>query len=59
YNFFVRRSKSQNADLDDFANDLLALAEHPGFTLRTGECQSAAGASTTLVRGESAREALA
>lgn len=59
YNFFVRRSKSQNADLDDFANDLLGLAEHRGFTLRTGERQGAAGASATPVRGETAQGALA
>lgn len=59
YNFFVRRGKSQNADLDDFANDLLALAEHRGFMLRAEQRQGAAGASAMPVRGEIAREALA
>ena len=28
FNFFVRRSKSVGADLDDFANDFLNLAQH-------------------------------
>jgi len=61
YNFFVRRSKSLNADLDDFANDLLTLAEKRGFALRTDQRHGAAPtpASATPLRKDTAREALA
>lgn len=34
YNFFTRRVKAFNADLDEFANDLLTLAHKQGFRLR-------------------------
>lgn len=33
YNFFVRRVKAFNADLDEFANDLLTLAQKQDFRL--------------------------
>lgn len=59
YNFFVRRSKSLHADLDDFANDLLALAQQRGFALRSEHRQSAAPAAAATVRREPTREALA
>jgi biopolymer transport protein ExbB len=56
YNFFIRRSKSLNADLDDFANDLLTLGEKRGFALRAEQRH---GASPTPLRKDTAREALA
>jgi biopolymer transport protein ExbB len=61
YNFFIRRSKSLNADLDDFANDLLTLEEKRGFALRTDQRHGAAPtpASATPLRKDTAREALA
>jgi len=33
YNFFVRRTKTVTADLDDFANDFLNLAQHAALRL--------------------------
>jgi len=59
YNFFVRRSKSLNADLDDFANDLLILAEMRGFKLRAEQRQNTVPAAPTPLRKDSAREAVA
>ncbi|KAA0088633.1 MotA/TolQ/ExbB proton channel family protein [Trinickia soli] len=59
YNFFVRRSKSLHADLDDFANDLLALAQQRGFALRSEHRHGATPATATTVRRGSTREALA
>jgi biopolymer transport protein ExbB len=59
YNFFVRRSKSLNADLDDFANDLLTLAEKRAFAPRPGERHGSGPASATPLRQDTAREALA
>jgi biopolymer transport protein ExbB len=59
YNFFIRRSKSLNADLDDFANDLLILAEKRGFKLRAEQRQGATPAAPTPLRKDSAREAVA
>ena len=59
YNFFVRRSKSLNADLDDFANDLLILAEKRDFKLRAEQRQSTTPAAPTPLRKDSAREAVA
>ncbi|WP_206951458.1 MotA/TolQ/ExbB proton channel family protein [Trinickia acidisoli] len=59
YNFFVRRSKTLSADLDDFANDLLALAEKRDFKLRTEPRPGTVPASATPLRKETAREALA
>jgi biopolymer transport protein ExbB len=59
YNFFIRRSKSLNADLDDFANDLLTLAEKRGFALHNGQRHGGGPASATPLRKDTAREALA
>ena len=59
YNFFVRRSKSLNADLDDFANDLLTLADKRAFAPRAADRHGAGPASATPLRHDTAREARA
>lgn len=59
YNFFVRRSKSLTAELDDFANDLLTLAERQGFKLRVEHRQGKVHAASPLHRNDPAREAVA
>jgi biopolymer transport protein ExbB len=42
YNFYIRRAKSFNADLDEFANDLLTLAQKQDFRLRGAAAQTSA-----------------
>lgn len=59
YNFFVRRSKSLNADLDDFANDLITLAQQQDFKLRAEHRPGRASAPAAPHRNEPAREAVA
>lgn len=59
YNFFVRRSKSLNADLDDFANDLIALAQRHDFQPRSEPRQNKPSAPAAPHRNEPAREAIA
>lgn len=59
YNFFVRRSKSLHADLDEFANDLLALAEQRSFAPLADQRPSPAPAAARTARHEATREALA
>lgn len=59
YNFFVRRSKSLNADLDDFANDLITLAQRQDFRPRPEPRQHKASTPTAPHRNEPAREAIA
>lgn len=59
YNFFVRRSKSLNADLDDFANDLITLAQQQDFQLRPELRQHKTSAPAAPHRNEPAREAIA
>lgn len=59
YNFFVRRSKTLNADLDDFANDLLSLAERRGIKLHAEPRHGGVPAAATPLRKDCAREAVA
>lgn len=59
YNFFVRRSKWLTAELDDFANDLITLAERQNFRLRAEHRQGKMHAATAAHRNEPAREAVA